>query len=128
MTAHDNGNVMMDMALPLKVEHITSAWLTRALAFKHPEVKVLDSHVLNVQTGTSTKIRVAASYNHAGTEARLPPSFIVKGGFEQHSPPMAAMYEREALFYRDVAPFIPMNGPACCLRRMPGCSIQTTVR
>lgn len=104
---------MMDMALPLVVEDITSDWLTRALAFKSPDVKVLDSRILNVHPGTSTKIRVSVTYNPAGAEAGLPTRFIVKGGFEKHSPPMAAMYEREARFYREVAPFIPMNVPEC---------------
>lgn len=100
----------MDMQLPLKPEGITAAWLTEALQFRHPGASVDTVAIQDVISGTSTKIRIAVTYRHG---AGLPPSLIVKGGFESHSEWMAGMYADEARFYRDVRPFIDINTPAC---------------
>jgi len=99
------------MRLPLKLEQVTSTWLTEALHFRYPGVIVTRSCVEDVIYGTSTKIRVRCEYNPAGREAALPATVIVKGGFEAHSPSMKEMYANEIRFYRDVQPFVPIRSP-----------------
>ena len=103
----------MDMSLPLTPQEITAGWLSDALQFQHPGVKVNSVEVVDVINGTSTKIRVAVGYATGGDMAGLPPTLIVKGGFETHSQWMAKMYADEVRFYRDVKPHIDMNTPAC---------------
>src|SRR5207237_7024679 len=93
--------------LPLAVAGITAKWLTEALSIRHPQVEVTRAEIVDVDHGTSTRIRVRVAYNRSGEDAALPPTLIVKGAFEAHSAPMQAMYEREARFYRDVQPFVP---------------------
>ncbi len=97
-----------DMALPLTPDGVTATWLTEALQHTYPGTKTRALEIVEVITGTSTKIRIKADCTGP---LSLPADLIVKGGFEQHSPPMAAMYQREARFYRDVVPFIPINAP-----------------
>ena len=65
---------------------------------------VESARVMDVITGTSTKIRVALEHNAAGREHGLPPTLIVKGGFEPHSVHMGFMYASEMRFYRDLLP------------------------
>ncbi len=103
----------MDMALPLTPEAVTADWLTEALSFQRPGVRVARADIRDVIHGTSTKIRVALAYADKAGHDDLPPTLIVKGGFEAHSPSMAGMYETEVRFYRDVRPHIEMNTPAC---------------
>ena len=103
----------MDMRLPLTPQEITAGWLSDALQFQHPGVKVNSADVMDIISGTSTKIRVAVTYGASGRNAALPATVIVKGGFEAHSPWMAKMYADEVRFYRDVKPHIDMNTPAC---------------
>ncbi|MFL6606408.1 MAG: phosphotransferase [Steroidobacteraceae bacterium] len=101
------------MRLPVKLEQVTSAWLTEALRVHYPGVHVTEGRVEDVIYGTSTKIRVRCEYNREGREAALPATVIVKGGFEPHSPSMKEMYANEARFYRDVQPFVSIHSPRC---------------
>lgn len=105
--------VISDMSLPVKTEDVSAQWLTEALAFRYPGVQVTDASIEEIIWGTSTKIRVAAKYNQRGEDYGLPPSFIVKGGFEEHSPSMKFMYLSEMRFYRDVQPFVTLPSPEC---------------
>lgn len=98
------------LPLPLTVEEVDSAWLTRALRQHLPDVTVTQSEVVDVILGTSTKIRVRLSVKGQGAES-IGATLIVKGGFEEHSPQMAAMYANEARFYADIQPLIPMPSP-----------------
>jgi aminoglycoside/choline kinase family phosphotransferase len=100
------------LPLPLKPEEITARWLTAALCQRRPEITVTHAETVDVIWGTSTKIRVRARYEGPGSE-ELPPTVIVKGGFEEHSPAMAAMYANEIRFYADIQPFITIPSPQC---------------
>ncbi len=102
-----------DMKLPLTPQNITAKWLTDALVFRYPGVQVTGAAIADVINGTSTKIRVRLQYNRKGLDAGLPPTLIVKGGFEAHSPTMKAMYLNEIRFYRDVQPYIDIHTPRC---------------
>jgi hypothetical protein len=104
--------IMSDMKLPLTADEITTDWLNAALRYRYPEVVVSASKVEDIILGTSTKIRVSLQYAK-GRDCGLPPTLIVKGGFEAHSPNMKDMYINEIRSYRDVLPFISMNTPAC---------------
>lgn len=100
------------LPLPLTPEEITARWLTHALQQTLPGVSVTRAEITDVMLGTSTKIRVRLSAEGPGAE-RLGGTVIVKGGFEEHSPSMAAMYANEARFYADIQPLIPMPSPRC---------------
>ncbi|ATI80689.1 phosphotransferase family protein [Sphingobium yanoikuyae] len=100
------------LPLPLTVEAIDIDWLTRALGQQLPHISVTDARVEDVMLGTSTKIRVRIKTVGEGAD-QLPDTLIVKGGFEEHSPKMAAMYANEARFYSDIQPFVPMPSPRC---------------
>lgn len=89
--------------LPLTPAGLTPQWLTNALGQPIEHAEVLD-----IITGTSTKIRVRIESN-----ADLPQTLIVKGGFEAHSPAMADMYANEARFYSRLAPALPLPTPRC---------------
>lgn len=98
------------LPLPLTPEEVGSTWLTRALRQRLPGVSVRDSRIVDIILGTSTKIRVRLTAEGEGAE-QIGETLIVKGGFEEHSPKMAAMYANETRFYADIQPFIPMPSP-----------------
>ncbi|HSV47046.1 MAG TPA: hypothetical protein VLJ58_14760, partial [Ramlibacter sp.] len=87
--------------------------MTGALESNYPGTVVERAQVVDVITGTSTKIRVALQCNDAGRAHGLPPTLIVKGGFEPHSVHLGFMYAAEMRFYRDLLPRLPMNAPRC---------------
>lgn len=97
--------------LPLAIDQIDAHWLTSALnAGGHP-VAVEAVQVIDVIEGTSTKVRIGLTYNAEGHALRLPPTMILKGGFQSHSPGMSEMYRQEARFYEQVAPHVALNVP-----------------
>src|SRR5271167_3417067 len=99
--------------LPVALEEISREWLSAALAEGFPGTVVTACAVLDVMPGTSTKIRVSVEYNQAGRRHALPPTLIVKGGFEAHSAAMQPMYLNEMRFYRDVQPHLSIHSPRC---------------
>lgn len=101
------------MKLPLSVEEISARWLTAALRTGHPGISVEALEIADVLFGTSTKVRVRVRYDARGRSAGLPPTLIVKGGFEAHSPSMRPMYRTEMRFYRDVQDRIDLPSPRC---------------
>jgi hypothetical protein len=106
-----NTVVMSDMTLPTRPEGVTREWLEQALNFRFPGVKLKAAKIEDVICGTSTKIRVRLDY--AGKDYGLPPTMIVKGGLEDHSERMRALYLKEMRFYRDLQPFVPIPSPRC---------------
>jgi hypothetical protein len=101
------------MKLPVAPEQITREWLEEALRERYPGIAVTEANIVDVIPGTSTKIRISASYCAHDQDDTLPRSLIVKGGFESHSPSMKEMYFNEMRFYRDVQPHIAIHSPAC---------------
>lgn len=98
-------------ALPLVPEEITPAWLERALARRHPGLRVTALQRGESLWGTATKVRVVATY--AGAPADLPRALCVKGGFAAHRRLMAYIYEIEARFYGELAPQTGLRVPRC---------------
>ena len=97
--------------LPLELEGITAEWLTAALGVRFPGVEVRSVHLGTVIHGSATKVRLLLDYNDAGHLASLPATLFLKGGFEAHGLVAAAGYAGEVLFYRTIAPQLPVNLP-----------------
>src|ERR1700732_1220083 len=98
----DDNHPEDDVDLPLSVEEIDEHWLTRALAVRHPDVEVTSLEVGPVMWGALTKVWVTPRYNEQGKKQGLPPSLVIKGGFDEHSRSMAYMYDNERRFYRHI--------------------------
>lgn len=99
------------MRLPVRIEDITSDWLSEALDQRYPGTQVTASRVDKVLWGTGTKVRVELQYNDRGRAHGLPGALYVKGGFAEHRALMERCYELEARFYRDLQPLLELNAP-----------------
>lgn len=97
--------------MPMTIEGIDCDWVNAALRVKAPDITVRDVEVVDMIRGTSTKIRLRLDLDEAGRRAGIPETVIVKGGFEDHSPGMHYMYEREVRGYRDVWPELRLPSP-----------------
>lgn len=106
-----------DDPLPLVIEDITPAWLSKAL-----NVRVETLQVQEVIHGSGSKVLIEVTYSPSSfssssnpTRARrnpLPPTHLcVKGGFNPQLlavlPDLFAVYRLEAEFYHHLAPRIP---------------------
>jgi len=100
------------LPLPVTLEQVDAGWLTRALRQRLPGVTITSATIEDVLYGTSTKIRVRVEACGEGAGS-IDETLIVKGGFERHSPLMAAMYANEVRFYADIQSEIPMPSPRC---------------
>lgn len=102
---------MAGLAMPSNVDAINLEWLAAILRKRFPDSRFRKAEVVDVISGTSTKVRVSlAADTPAGAET--PPStIIVKGGFEPHCSALAPLYRTEALFYRDVQPVVALRAP-----------------
>jgi hypothetical protein len=100
-----------ELPLPVRPGQVSQDWLEAALRVRQPDLRLETAEVVDVITGTSTKIRVRVRAVAGGVD--LPATLIVKGGFEDHSPAMGPMYLNEMRFYRDVQPHVPIPSPRC---------------
>ncbi|MGH2728883.1 MAG: hypothetical protein ACRDKS_18065, partial [Actinomycetota bacterium] len=94
------------MTLPLKIDDVTTDWLSAAL-----DVTVTSFRVEEVIRGTATKIRLSLAYAGAPD---LPAAMVLKGGLD--IPEVGTItgltgYAREVEFFRDVAPELDINIP-----------------
>lgn len=99
--------------LPLKMDEIDREWLTAALRTRAPGVAVNSYEIVDVNHGTSTKIRLRLDMDEVGQRAGIPTQAILKGGFEPHSFSLLLMHENEARFYRDLQPALGLQAPQC---------------
>lgn len=100
--------------LPLSIGGITAEWLTTVLGVRHPGVEVTSATIGPVLGGSATKVRVMLDYNGAGHAARLPPTMMVKGGFdEQMRARVSHAYAGETSFFQDLAGDLDINLPGC---------------
>ncbi|GAC1577628.1 MAG: phosphotransferase [Sphingomicrobium sp.] len=114
------------LPMPLTPEAVTARWLTAALRERRPGVTVAEAQVVDIIWGTSTKIRVRVRCEGPGSED-LPPTLIVKGGFEEHSRRLGPMYANEVRFYADILPFVSLPSPACYFAASDPDSYQSIV-
>lgn len=97
-----------DDPLPLVIEDITPAWLSKAL-----NVTVETLRVQEVIHGSGSKVLIEVTYAPTrGRRHALPPAHLcVKGGFNPQLlavlPDLFAVYRLEAEFYHHLAPRIP---------------------
>ncbi|MFV8817615.1 phosphotransferase [Haliea sp. E17] len=99
--------------LPITLEEITPQWLTHAFRQKFPGVSIERAEIVDMIRGTCTKIRLRLEPDQAGRDAGIPPTVILKGGFEPHSREMCHMHQVEALAYGEVIPAYPLQSPEC---------------
>lgn len=109
--------------LPSKIEDITAAWLSQALALRYPGTEVTSCHLGTVIAGTGTKVRLLLGYNDAGHRHRLPPTMWLKGAFIRHNHTYDIAIAAEAGFYGQWAETLPVNIPRCYFA---GCNAQGT--
>jgi hypothetical protein len=98
---------------PLNRSGITPAWLTRALAARHPGAVVGDAVFGTPIHGTGTNMRITLEYARQPAGDALPPTMWLKSCYEPHFESMAPsrVFEMEALFYRDLAARLDVRAP-----------------
>ncbi len=101
------------LPLPTQLEAITPQWLTLALRQKYLGITVQGVEVVDMIRGTCTKIRLRLVLDEAGRAAGIPPTVILKGGFEPHSREMCHTHKVEVLAYGEVIPAHPLQSPQC---------------
>ncbi len=100
------------VTVPTSIDEITPTWMTGALQERFPGIEVSAVDIDEVLDGTATKVLARLTYGGVGRPDGAPTSVCVKGGFKENASLMAAtgIYEREATFYRDIAPKLPASG------------------
>jgi hypothetical protein len=99
------------LTLPNSLDEVTTEWLSAALASRHPGVQVTSVfHGAKIE-GTGMKVRLLLDYNAAGHAAGLPATMWIKGALHEYAKNIRAAFQREVLFYREVAPLKIVNCP-----------------
>lgn len=98
-------------ALPTEVEGITRDWLEAALSGYAPGVRVRHFEMVDFINTTCTKIRLRLDLEGNRTDAPIPETVILKGGFEPHSRKMWPMHMTEALSYATLMPQLGLRVP-----------------
>jgi hypothetical protein len=102
------------MNLPIDIKDVTAQWLTEALSVNYPGTEVKSAQLVDVLWGTGTKLLIEVTYNAMGNESLLPPSVVVKGGFNPvQRETLEHTYIGEVRFYRDVLPYVGTNTAKC---------------
>lgn len=104
----------MRIRVPETLAGITADWLEKALAPRFRGVRIAHVEPVDVLHGACTKIRLAVRGDHPG----LPPTMLMKAGFEPHSPAMRKMHVNEYHAYRDLMPTVGLNVPDCLCAAM----------
>jgi hypothetical protein len=89
--------------------------LTAALGVRHPGVRVTAARALDVGHGVATRTALALTYA-PGADAGLPERMFLKAGFEGEATAhllASGLFLREARFYRELAPALPVPVPRC---------------
>jgi len=104
----------MRIRVPETLAGITADWLEEALASRFPGVGIAHVEPVDVLHGACTKIRLAVRGDHPD----LPPTMLMKAGFEPHSPAMRKMHVNEYHAYHDLMPTAGLNVPDCLCAAM----------
>jgi hypothetical protein len=97
--------------LPIELEDITRDWLQAALRSYAPDVEVRSYEFVDFMRTTCTKIRIKLDLVNNRTDAPIPDSVILKGGFEPHSRILKTMHENEVHGYADILPELKLRAP-----------------
>lgn len=98
-------------SLPVEIDGITRDWLETALSGYAPGVRVRDFELVDFIRTTCTKIRIRLDLDNNPPDAPIPPTVILKGGFEPHSRKMWPMHQNEALSYGTLMPQLGLRVP-----------------
>lgn len=98
-------------ALPTEVAGITREWLEKALSGYAPGVRVRGFEMVDFINTTCTKIRLKLDLENNSPDTPIPPTVILKGGFEPHSRKMWPMHMNEALSYSTLMPQLGLRVP-----------------
>jgi Phosphotransferase enzyme family len=101
------------ISMPGALGAVTSEWLSDALSCRFPGTQVISLETGSIIHGSSTKIRLNLTYNGAGHAHQLPPTMMMKTGFEAHSDQLAESNRSEVLFYRHRTPDGLTNHAKC---------------
>lgn len=99
---------------PTSVEEIGPDWLTSVLVPPHTGVRVMNAELSGRSDGTTNRARLALTYDRSDDAAELPASVFVKvspglGGRLLLN--VLGMSSREAQFYRELRPHLPVDTP-----------------
>lgn len=100
--------------VPRAFEEVTAEWLTRVLALSHPGVEVTSAKVDPHMGHKPNKARVHVTYNQAGQDAGLPPTYVVKGtlnGRTSRGRIIDFSNMAELVSYRDILPRLDVTVP-----------------
>src|SRR5579864_5402109 len=98
-------------ALPVELEGITKDWLSAALSGYAPGIRVQNFEMVDFINTACTKIRLRLDLENNRTDAPIPETVILKGGFEPHSRKMWGMHMNEALSYGTLMPQLGLRVP-----------------
>ena len=95
------------------IEELTPEWMTAALAKARTGIRVTEVDIDRVIWGSATKAFAKLEFD--GDSQGIPERVCVKGGFDERSRAfgLGAAYELEGCFYRDLAPNLQAEVPAC---------------
>lgn len=104
-------NLTKTLALPLSLDEVTPEWLSRALSDRFPGIKISSVEREGERSGTSSSAQFNLTY--AQKPEGAPSSVYIKGGFDEimRKRVWAALIQ-EARFYAELAPEVPVPGPA----------------
>lgn len=105
---------MTHRPIPSTATDIDAEWLTAVLSEQHRGVEVADVTVEAPDQGTSTRVRVRATYRR--NDPGLPERLFIKSVFENPFSEALrgdGMYAVEVGFYRDLRPRIGVSTPRC---------------
>src|SRR3546814_13497286 len=114
----------MRIRVPETLAGITADWLEEALASRFPGVGIAHVEPVDVLHGACTKIRLAVRGDHPD----LPPTMLMKAGFEPHSPAMRKRHVNEYHAYHDLMPTAGLNVPDSSEERRVGKECFSTCR
>jgi hypothetical protein len=101
--------------VPLTLAHVDAAWVEDALSERFPGAKVAAVRVLNEDSGTTARRRLAVEYAPGGQPAGAPESVFVKVRpprlMEQLFGRLFDLGPTEVAFYRDVRPILSIRAP-----------------
>lgn len=99
----------MPVSVPETLAGVTADWLGAALTPRFPGVRIDHVEPVDVIHGACTKVRLAVRGDHPD----LPPTMLMKAGFEPHSAAMRKMHVNEYHAYHDLMPTTGLNVPDC---------------
>ncbi|MEZ5709766.1 MAG: phosphotransferase [Blastomonas sp.] len=102
------------MHTPKSLDEVTADWLSEALAPRFPTGRIHHAEAVDIIHGACTKVRLAVR----GDDPGLPPTMLMKAGFEPHSPAMRKMHVNEYHAYHDLMPTVGLNVPDCLCAAM----------